>query len=86
MSEAEVARDLHAALEKVQQGVEIVIEQDRRPVAVLKSSRPVGRRISEVAADLRTRGSNAAMDADFAREIEEGIKAHRCPWNPASWD
>ncbi len=31
MSEAEVARDLHAVLAKVQQGVEIVIEQDHRP-------------------------------------------------------
>ncbi len=30
MSVAEVARDLHAALAKVQQGVEIVIEQNHR--------------------------------------------------------
>ena len=40
MSEAEVARDLHAVLVKVQQGVEVVIEQDHRPIAVLKSSSP----------------------------------------------
>lgn len=45
MSEAEVARDLHA-LAKMQQGVEIVIEQDHRPVAVLKPSKPAGRMIS----------------------------------------
>ena len=32
MSEAELARDLHAALAKVQQGVEIVIEQNQRPL------------------------------------------------------
>ena len=38
MSEAEVARDLRAVLAKVQQGVEVVIEQDHRPIAVLKSS------------------------------------------------
>jgi hypothetical protein len=31
MSEAEVARDLHAVLAKVQQGVEIIIEQDPGP-------------------------------------------------------
>jgi antitoxin (DNA-binding transcriptional repressor) of toxin-antitoxin stability system len=37
MSEAEVARDLHAVLAKVQQGVEIVVEQDCRPVAVIRS-------------------------------------------------
>jgi len=86
MSEAEVARDLHAVLAKVQQGVEIVIEQDHRPVAVIKSSKPVGRMISEIVADLKARGSQAAMDDDFARDIEEGIKAQRQPWNPPSWD
>lgn len=86
MSEAEVARDLHAVLARVQQGVEIVIEQDHRPVAVLKSSPPVGRLISEIVADLKARGSNAVMDDDFAHDIEEGIKAQRQPWNPPSWE
>lgn len=85
MSEAEVARDLHAVLAKVQQGVEIVIEQDHRPVAVLKSSKPVGRMISEIISDLKDRGSNAVMDDDFAHDIEEGIKAQRQPWHPPYW-
>jgi len=86
MSEAEVARDLHAVLAKVQQGIEVVIEQDHRPVAVLKQSPPVGRMISEVIADLKARGSQSAMDDDFARDIEEGIKAQREPWSPPSWE
>jgi len=86
MSEAEVALDLHAVLAKVQQGVEMVIEQDYRPVAVLKSSLPVGRMISEIVADLKARGSSAVMDDEFARGIEEGIKARRQPWNPPAWD
>ena len=85
-SEAEVALDLHAVLAKVLQGVEIVIEQDHRPVAVLKSSLPVGRMISEIVADLKARGSSAVMDDEFARDIEEGIKARRQPWNPPAWD
>jgi hypothetical protein len=42
--------------------------------------------ISEVITDLKARGSNAVMDDDFARDIEEGIKALRQPWNPPSWD
>ncbi len=49
MSEAELARDLHAVLARVRQGVEVVIEQDHRPVAVIKpskSARP-GRKLSE---------------------------------------
>jgi antitoxin (DNA-binding transcriptional repressor) of toxin-antitoxin stability system len=87
MSEAEVARDLHAVLAKVRQGVEIVIEQDHRPIAVIKPSRlPAGRMISEVVADLKARGSKVAMDEGFARDIEEGIRAQRQPWNPPSWD
>ena len=48
MSEAEVARDLHAVLAKVQQGVEIVIEQDNRPVAVLRGRIRSGRPITEI--------------------------------------
>ena len=85
MSEAEVARDLHAVLAKVQQGVEVVIEQNHRPVAILKAE-PVGRMISEIVADLKARGSDAVMDDDFAHDIEEGIKAQRQPWKPPSWD
>ncbi len=86
MSEAEVARDLHAVFAKVQQGVEIVIEQDDRPVAVLKQSPPVGRMISEILADLRARGSQAFIDDDFARDVEKGIESQRHPWRPPSWE
>jgi antitoxin (DNA-binding transcriptional repressor) of toxin-antitoxin stability system len=86
MTEAEVARDLHTVLEKVRQGVEVIIEQDSRPIAVLKAPVVKGRMISEVIAALEARGSNAVIDDDFARDIEEGIKAHREPWNPPSWE
>ncbi len=37
MSEAEVAKDFAAVLEKVRQGAEIIVEQDHRPVAVIKT-------------------------------------------------
>lgn len=74
MSEAEVALDLHAVLAKVQQGVEIVIEQDHRPVGVLKPSKPAGRMLSEVVADLKARGADAVMDEDFARDVEAGSR------------
>jgi len=86
MSEADVVKDIVAVLAKVRQGSEIVIEQGNRPVAVIKPSKPAGRMISEVIADLKARGSEATMDDDFARDIEEGIKAHRQPWNPPSWE
>ena len=86
MTEAEVASDLHAVLDKVQQGVEVLIEQNHRAVAVIKPSKPAGRMISEIVADLRARGSKAVIDDAFARDIEEGIQAHREPWNPPSWE
>jgi antitoxin (DNA-binding transcriptional repressor) of toxin-antitoxin stability system len=86
MTEAELARDLPTVLDKVRQGVEIVIERNSQPVAVLKAPLFKGRRISEVIAALDASGANAVVDEDFARDVEEGIKAHRGPWNPPSWD
>ena len=86
MTEAELARDLHTVLEKVRQGVEVVIEQDSRPVAVIKAPLVSGRKISEVIAALESSGANAVLDEDFARDVEEGIRARRQPWNPPSWD
>jgi antitoxin (DNA-binding transcriptional repressor) of toxin-antitoxin stability system len=86
VTEAELARDVHAVLEKVRQGIEIVIEQDGRPVAVLQPLLVKGRKISEVIAALEASGANAVIDEDFARDVEEGIKTHRQPWNPPSWD
>ena len=86
ITEAELARDLHSVLEKVQQGLEVVVEQNHRPVAVIKPPTPKGRMISEIVAELKARGSNAVIDDDFARDIEEGIQAHREPWNPPPWE
>ena len=86
ITEAELARDLHAVLAKVQQGAEVIIEQDHRPIAVIKPSQPAGRMISEVVADLKLRGSKAVIDDDFARDIADGIEAQRQSWNPPSWD
>ena len=81
MSEAEVARDLHAALAQVQQGVEIVIEQDHRPVAVLKpspSTRP-GRKLSECIALAKAYEANLGHetipDEDFARDVQASTDA-----------
>jgi hypothetical protein len=63
-----------------------VIEDENREIAVIKPSKPVGRLISDVVADLKGRGATVTMDDDFARDIEEGIKTQREPWNPPSWD
>ena len=70
---------------KVQQGAEIVIEQDHRPVAGHKQSPPVGRMISKILADSKERGPQAFVDDDFAHDVEKGIESQRQPWKPGSW-
>ena len=86
VTEAELARDVRALLAKVRQGVEVVIEQDNLPVAVLKAAQVKGRSITEVIAALEANGANAVVDEDFARDVEAGIRAHCEPWNPPSWE
>ncbi len=92
MSEAELARDLHAVLAKVQQGIEIVIEQDHRPVAVLKPSEPLrpGRKLSECIALAKAYeaklGYAPIPDEDFAKDVQAGIDARRDSFEPPAWD
>jgi antitoxin (DNA-binding transcriptional repressor) of toxin-antitoxin stability system len=86
MSEAEAAHDLHAVLAKVQQGLEVVIERDHRPVAVIRSPIRSGRPISECIASAKASGSKVTLDEGFAKDVEEGIRDRRQPWNPPSWD
>src|SRR5690348_3791577 len=86
MTESEVARDLHAVLAKVQQGVEVVVEQDHRPVAVIRSALPNGRLLSECIALAEARGSTATLDDGFMKDVEDGIAERSRPWNPTSWE
>jgi antitoxin (DNA-binding transcriptional repressor) of toxin-antitoxin stability system len=47
ISEAELSRDPHAVLAKVREGFEVIVEQDHRPVAVIRPPQGPGRKISE---------------------------------------
>jgi antitoxin (DNA-binding transcriptional repressor) of toxin-antitoxin stability system len=86
MTEAEVARDLHEVLAKVQQGVEVVVDQDHRPVAVIRSPLPKGRLLSECIALAEARGSTAILDEGFMKDVEEGIASRSQPWKPPAWE
>jgi antitoxin (DNA-binding transcriptional repressor) of toxin-antitoxin stability system len=86
MTEAEVARDLHDVLAKVQEGVEVVVEQDHRPVAVIRSPLPRGRLLSECIALAEARGSTATLDEGFMKDVEEGIARRSHPWKPPAWE
>lgn len=85
ITEAELARDVHAVLAKVQQGVEVIVEQDHRPVAAIKSPFPRGRLLSESIALAEARGTSAVPDEGFMKDVEEGIAERSQPWNPPTW-
>jgi len=90
ITEAELARDVRAVLEKIERGNEVIIErEDHRPVAVMKQPQPVGRKISEslvlAKACEEKLGHSPVPDAGFAKDVQDGIDAHREPlwdvWN-----
>jgi hypothetical protein len=90
ISEAELARDIHAVLAKVQEGVEVIVEQDHRIVAVIKTPQGPGRKISECIALAKAYeeklGYAPVPDPEFAKDVQFAIDAHSEPFNPPSWD
>lgn len=89
ITEAELARDVRAVLEKVERGNEVIIErEDHRPVAIMRPP-SAGRMISECIALAKAYeeriGYAPVADGDFAKDVQEGIDAHREPirdvWN-----
>ena len=90
ITEAELARDIHAVLAKVQEGAEVIVEQDHRPVAVIKTPQGSGRKISECIALAKAYeeklGYAPVPDPDFAKDVQAAIDAHREPFRPPPWD
>jgi antitoxin (DNA-binding transcriptional repressor) of toxin-antitoxin stability system len=86
MTETEVSGNFSDVLAKVRDGVEVVVEHDHQPVAVIRSARPSGRPISECIASAKARGSKVTLDGGFAADVEEGIRSRQKEWNPPSWD
>jgi antitoxin (DNA-binding transcriptional repressor) of toxin-antitoxin stability system len=83
MTENEAARDFHAVVERVREGVEIVIERDHRPIAVISTPPGAVRSIDEAIAIAEAfeakLGYTLVPDPDFAKDVQEGIDAHREP-------
>lgn len=86
ITEAELARDVHAVLAKVQAGVEVIVEQDHRPVATIQPPVRSGRPISACIASARASGSKVTLDGGFGEDVDIGIGGRSQPWNPPSWD
>jgi len=90
ITEAELVRDIHAVLSQVQEGVEVIVEQRHRPVAVIKAPQGPGRKIAECIALAKAYeeklGYAPAPDPDFAKDVQAAIDAHREPFDPPVWD
>jgi antitoxin (DNA-binding transcriptional repressor) of toxin-antitoxin stability system len=88
VSEADAVSDLAAILQYVQAGVEVVIERDARPLAVIRSAASARRTISEcialAEAHEKETGNAPVLDADFAADVEEIVRKRK-PWNPPTW-
>ena len=85
ISDADLARDPRGVLAKVQAGAEIIVEENHRPVAVIRAPLRSGRRISEILADT-TRRPEVTLDSDFGKDLEAVIARHREPWTPPRWE
>jgi hypothetical protein len=85
MTEAEVAGNFAAAMAKVRQGIEIVVEHEEQPIAVLRAAEPARRTIAEILA-LMPRNSTATIDEDFAADVDAAIESHREPLDASKWD
>ena len=73
MTEAEVANNFAAVLEKLKHGAEVVVEQGYRPVAVISPVKGPGRPIDECIALAKAHGSGAELDEEYAADLEEII-------------
>ncbi len=87
ISEAEAARDFAGVMARVREGVEVIIESDPHAVAVIRpAQKKPGRLLSMAITSAEARGSNATLDNEFARDLEDAINSHREPLNSPEWD
>lgn len=85
ISEADLARNIGAILQRIETGGEVIVERDAQPLAIIRPAEPARRKISECIAMLPA-DSAATIDPDFAKDVEAAIESHREPLEPPSWD
>ena len=83
---SEAASDFGKLLGRVRAGAEVVIENDKLPIAVVRPAEPHIRLLSESLRLAQEHASTATIDADFAHDVEAAIASHREPLDPPAWD
>ncbi len=86
MSDTEVTNNFASVLEQIRNGIEVVVEQDHRPVALIRAPERSVRSVSECIASAKASDSRVTLDKEFARDVEEGVRERQQAWNPPSWD
>jgi antitoxin (DNA-binding transcriptional repressor) of toxin-antitoxin stability system len=72
ISEADLARDVHAVLDRVQSGAEVIVERNAQPIAVMRAAEPRRRKLSEIAAKLGD--TEATLSVVTVTELAHGIE------------
>jgi antitoxin (DNA-binding transcriptional repressor) of toxin-antitoxin stability system len=85
MTEFEVARDFAAALDKVRDGAEIVVERGNQPVAIIRAPGRSGRLVADILRDAEQQNSDLTLDAAFGADLEDVIASPQ-PGKPPSWE
>ena len=79
ISDADLARDPYAVLAKVEEGVEVIVERDHRPVATIKSPKRSGRPISECIASAK----GQRLEGDLGWRLRQGCRGRDWRAQPA---
>ena len=86
MTDSDVRNNFAAVLQKIREGIEVVVEQNHRPVALIRSPLPQGRLLSECIALAEARGTTAVPDEGFIKDVAEEIAERSKPWIPPTWE
>jgi hypothetical protein len=87
LTEAELAGNIHTVLARVRdEGLEVIVVQGSKPVAIIRRPEGPGRKLSECIAIANAYEKNLGYapipDVDFAADVQAAIDAHREPLNP----
>lgn len=90
LTETQLARDLHDVLDKVRHGTEVIVEENSRPVALIKAPSHVGRSLTECIALAKAEEQKFAQppvpDLEFAADVRAAVSAHDKALEPTAWD
>ncbi len=90
MTDAEIVTNFSSVIEKVERGIDVIVDRNDRPVAVIRSPAPAGRPLDECIL-LSTRYEQASprppsADPDFERDVRAAVESHHDHSDSSGWD